>query len=339
MADLGTKKIKFSRPLSILDLVVVNDVGTPGESMKNSLDLARNAEKWGYERYWLAEHHNIKGIASSATSVLIGFIAGGTTCIRVGSGGVMLPNHSPLIVAEQFGTLESLYPGRLDLGIGRAPGTDRITSAALRRIDDEHLDSSAERFPNDVKELLGYFKEAVLGSVRAIPGEGLPIPVWLLGSSTYSANLAAELGLPFAFASHFAPAYLDSAIRTYHLNFQPSKFLQKPYLLTSVNIVVADTDAEAKRHYTSMQMKALSMIRRRPDLLKPPVETMDNIWDEYEKYAVNERLKYSFIGSPIEVRKQIDNFLQNRLINEIMAVTYIYDHKARLRSYELLALL
>jgi luciferase family oxidoreductase group 1 len=328
---------RFSIPLSILDLVMINDNGTAGMSMINSLDLAQKAETWGYRRYWLAEHHNIPGIASSATSVLIAFIAGGTNSIRVGSGGVMLPNHSPLIIAEQFGTLESLLPGRIDLGMGRAPGTDRLTSIALRKRFSENPEDSEEGFPNDVREIMDYLEGNSSNHVNAIPGKGLSIPIWLLGSSTFSAGLAAELGLPFAFAGHFAPEHLDIAINNYRKNFRPSKYLKEPYVLVSINVVVADTDYDAQILFTSAQTKALGLIRRKPDLLKPPSKNMNKMWNEFEKYTVDQRLKYSFVGAPQKVKSLLQNFLQIRLIDELMVVSHIYDHDARLKSYQLLS--
>ena len=328
---------RFSIPLSILDLVMVNDNGTAGMSMLNSLDLAQKAEQWGYRRYWLAEHNNISGVASSATSVLIAFIAGGTNSIRVGSGGIMLPNHSPLIIAEQFGTLESLYPGRIDLGIGRAPGTDRLTSIALRRKFSENSDDSEEGFPNDIGEIMDYFEGNSSNHINAIPGKGLSIPIWLLGSSTFSANLAAKLGLPFAFAGHFAPDYLDLAINNYRKNFRSSIYLKKPYVLVSVNAVVAETDFDAQTLFTSIQIKALGLIRRKPNLLQPPTNNVDKMWNEFEKYSIDQRLKYSFVGSPQKVKSLLQNFLKTRLIDELMVVSHIYDHQARLRSYQLLS--
>jgi len=323
--------------MSVLDLVVVNADGSPSQSMRNSLDLARHAERWGYKRYWLAEHHNIKSIASAATSVLIGFIAGGTSSIRVGSGGVMLPNHSPLIIAEQFGTLESLYPGRIDLGLGRAPGTDRLTAMALRR---GNLDESEENFPNSVRELMNYMASPSTNKeVRATPGEGLNIPIWLLGSSIFSAQLAAEWGLPFAFASHFAPAHLESAINIYRERFQPSKSLKEPYIMAAVNVFAADTDEEANRLFTSVQQMALGMIRRSHGLLQPPINNMDDLWNKLEKYAVGERLKYSFVGDPIKLKSGLESFLNQTQVDEIMGVSHIYDHTARLRSFEILSLI
>lgn len=326
---------KDQLPLSVLDLVMVNTGGTPSQSMRNSLDLAQHVEKWGYTRYWLAEHHNIKGIASTATSVLIGFVAGGTSTIRVGSGGIMLPNHSPLIIAEQFGTLESLYPGRIDLGLGRAPGTDRLTSMALRR---GNLEETEEEFPTSVKELMEYFHPGVPNKmVRANPGEGLNLPIWLLGSSMFSAQLAANLGLPFAFASHFAPAYLESAVNLYREKFQPSKTLNEPYVIAAVNIFAADTDKEANYLFTSIQQMALGMIRRNHGLFQPPVHDMNDKWNALEKYSVDERLKYSFVGDPVTVKKGLDSFLTRIDVDEIMCASHIYNHAARLRSFEILA--
>ncbi len=314
---------------------MVNAGSTPNQSMQNSLDLARHVERWGYNRYWLAEHHNIPGIASAATSVLIGFIAGGTSTIRVGSGGIMLPNHSPLVIAEQFGTLESLYPGRIDLGIGRAPGTDRLTSMALRR---GILNESEEDFPNSVEELMNYLEpQTITKEVRATPGEGLNIPIWLLGSSIFSAQLAAARGLPFAFASHFAPAYLESAVNIYKERFQPSKTLQEPYVMAAVNVFAADTDEEASRLFTSVQLMALGMIRKNHGLLQPPIDNIDEIWDQLEKYAVGERLKYSFVGNPSKVKKGLESFLNRTQVDEIMGVSHIYDHTARLHSFEILS--
>lgn len=328
---------RLAMPLSILDLVMVREKGTIRLSLQESLELARKAELWGYRRYWLAEHHNVIGVASSATAVLIGFIAEGTSSIKVGSGGVMLPNHSPLIVAEQFGTLESLYPGRIDLGIGRAPGTDRLTSKAIRRNFGDDSDTSEEEFPTNVKEILGYFEGNSPNQIKAIPGEGLSIPIWLLGSSTFSANLSAQLGMPFVFAGHFSPDYLDLAIDEYRLNFKPSRFQKKPYVIVAVNVVIADLDTQALNLFTSIQLKALGLIRRKPDLLKPPVKTIDNMCNNWEKYAINQRLKYSFVGSPLTVKKDLEHFLNGRLIDELMIVTHLYDHQARLKSFHLLS--
>ncbi|HSU80307.1 MAG TPA: LLM class flavin-dependent oxidoreductase, partial [Candidatus Angelobacter sp.] len=279
--------------LSVLDLAPILLGATARDSFHNSLKLAQATESYGYKRYWLAEHHNMEGIASSATSVLIGYIAGGTSKIRVGSGGIMLPNHAPLVVAEQFGTLESLYPGRIDLGLGRAPGTDQLTSMALRR----DLRGSVNEFPNNVQELIGYFEPKQEGKrVRAVPGEGLEVPIWLLGSSTYSAQLAAMLGLPFAFASHFAPTQLREALSIYRDNFTPSDRLKEPYALACVNVVAANTDDEANYLATSLYQSFLGIIRGTARTLLPPVENMEAHWNDMEKAHVHQSLKYTFIG-------------------------------------------
>jgi len=321
-------------PLSILDLAAVLDGQTPADTFRNSLDLAQHAERWGYKRYWLAEHHNMASIASSATSVLIGHIAGGTSTIRVGSGGVMLPNHAPLVIAEQFGTLATLYPGRIDLGLGRAPGTDQLTSHALRR----DLQGSVNDFPQNVQELLMYLSaENRTNRVRAIPGEGLDIPVWLLGSSTYSAQLAGMLGLPFAFASHFAPTHLQAAMHLYRANFQPSQYLDAPYAAACVNVIAADTDAEADKLATSFYQLALGIIRGTSKPLQPPVDSMRGVWSDMEQEAVGQMMTYSFIGGPARVQQQVQQFVANTQVDELLAVSHIYDHTARLRSYELLA--
>jgi luciferase family oxidoreductase group 1 len=321
-------------PLSILDLAAIREGHTPADTFHNSLDLARHAEKWGYKRYWLAEHHNMASIASSATSVLIGYIAGGTSTIRVGSGGIMLPNHAPLIIAEQFGTLATLYPGRIDLGLGRAPGTDQVTSRALRR----DLQGSVEDFPQNVQELQAYLSaENRTSKVRAIPGEGLDIPIWLLGSSTYSAQLAGYLGLPFAFASHFAPTHLEAALHLYRTSFRPSKHLAAPYAAACVNVIAADTDAEAQRLATSFYQLALGIIRGTSRPLQAPVESMHGLWSELEEEAVSQMMAYSFIGGPTTVEQELQAFVKGTQIDELLAVSHIYDPAARLHSYELLA--
>jgi len=320
--------------VSVLDLVPIVAGKTATDSFRTSLDLAQRVERWGYKRYWLAEHHNMAGIASSATSVLIGHIAGGTSTIRVGSGGVMLPNHAPLVIAEQFGTLESLFPGRIDLGLGRAPGSDQITAMALRR----DLKGTVEDFPHHVQEILQYFAPAAPGAkVRAIPGEGLKVPVWLLGSSTYGAQLAAMLGLPYAFASHFAPTSLHFALKVYREHFKPSETLPKPYAMACVNVVAADTDEEAHFLATSLYQSFLNVIRGTAHPLRPPVKSMTGLWDEAEKYAVQSMLKYSFIGSAESVEAQLNTFLQETGVDEIMVTTHLYDHAARLRSYEIVS--
>jgi luciferase family oxidoreductase group 1 len=321
-------------PLSVLDLAPVLEGETPADSFKKSLELARAVESFGYLRHWFAEHHNMENIASSATSVLIGYIANGTSTIRVGSGGVMLPNHAPLVIAEQFGTLESLYPGRIDLGLGRAPGTDQLTSMALRR----SLRGSVDDFPNDVVELRGYLAPKNPGArVRAIPGEGTQVPIWLLGSSTYSAQLAAMLGLPFAFASHFAPTHLHEALQLYRDRFEPSEQLQKPYAMACVNVIAADSDEEARRLATSFYQLALGIIRDARKPLPPPVEDMDEVWQDYEKASVMQMMKYSFVGSPQTVTRGLQTFLKETNVNEIMVASYIYDNTAKIYSYKLVA--
>lgn len=320
--------------LSILDLATVLEGKTPADTFQNSLALARRAEQLGYNRYWFAEHHNMENIASAATSVLIGYIAGGTSTIRVGSGGIMLPNHAPLVIAEQFGTLAYLYPGRIDLGLGRAPGTDPLTSMALRR----HLKDSVDEFPNDVIELKNYLAPKSPGArVRAIPGEGTEVPIWLLGSSTYSAQLAAALGLPFAFASHFAPAYLHDALQLYHQHFTPSEQLQKPYSMACINVIAADTDEEAQRLATSFYMLALGIVTGKRKPLQPPAENMESLWSEYEKEAVMQMMQYTFIGSAKTVQHGLQSFIQKTGVDEIMVASYIYDNNAKIRSYEIIA--
>jgi luciferase family oxidoreductase group 1 len=318
---------------SVLDLATVLHGKTPADTFVNSLDLARHAEALGYHRYWLAEHHNMESVASSATAVLIGYIAGGTSTIRVGSGGIMLPNHAPLIVAEQFGTLASIYPGRIDLGLGRAPGTDQITAMAIRG-ENMH---AAYNFPKDVQTLQTLFSAENKGAkVRAIPGEGLDVPIWILGSSTDSAHLAAAMGLPYAFASHFAPTYFTEAIRIYRENFKPSKHLDKPYVLACVNVVAADTDEEARFLASSVQQLFIGIVTGRRKLLQPPVD-MSTIWGPQEEAAVKQMLAYSFIGGPDKIKGEVASFLQRTGVDEIMATSHIYDHAARLRSYEIFA--
>jgi luciferase family oxidoreductase group 1 len=328
-----SKKLSYI-PVSVLDLAPILEGETPSQSFAKSLEMARHVERLGYKRYWFAEHHNMENIASSATSVLIGYIAGGTSSIRVGSGGIMLPNHAPLIIAEQFGTLEALYPGRIDLGLGRAPGTDQLTSMVLRR----NLNASVDSFPNDVIELRDYLapKDSA-ARVRAIPGEGTQVPIWLLGSSTYNAQLAAALGLPFAFASHFAPAYLHEALRLYRQRFTPSEQLQQSYTMACVNVIAADTDEEAQRLATSFYMLAMGIVTGMRKPLQPPVNSMDNIWTDYEKAAVLQMMQYSFVGSAATVKKALQAFTEDTGVDEIMVASYIYDHAAKLKSYQLIA--
>lgn len=321
-------------PVSVLDLAPILEGETPSHSFAKSLELAQHVERFGYNRYWFAEHHNMENIASSATAVLIGYIAGGTSVIRVGSGGIMLPNHAPLIIAEQFGTLESLYPGRIDLGLGRAPGTDQFTANALRR----NLNGSVDAFPNDVIELKNYLAPRdTTARVRAIPGEGTQVPVWLLGSSTYNAQLAAALGLPFAFASHFAPAYLYEALKLYRQRFTAAEQLQQPYAMACVNVIAADTDEEAQRLATSFYMLAMGIVTGKRKPLQPPVDSMNEVWQDYEKAAVLQMMEFTFIGSAKSVQHALQSFAEKTRVNEIMVASYIYDEKAKIRSYELIA--
>jgi luciferase family oxidoreductase group 1 len=329
---MTTKRIE-NIPLSILDLVPVLDGNSVAQSFSNSLNLAQNAEQLGYRRFWMSEHHGMEGVASSATVVLIGYIAANTKKIRVGSGGIMLPNHAPLVVAEQFGSLETLYPQRIDLGLGRAPGTDQITAAALRR----NMKDSIEEFPSNVVELRNYFTNLVPGKVKAVPGKGLNVPIWLLGSSNYSAQLAGMLGLPFAFASHFAPAMLQSALKIYREHFKPSDTLKEPNAIACVNVVAADTNKEAEYLATSLYAFFLNVIRSTSHPLRPPVDNMDAIWNDGEKNAVHQMLQYSFIGDAEKVKKELSAFIESTGIDELMVVSNIFDHAARIHSYEILA--
>jgi luciferase family oxidoreductase group 1 len=321
-------------PFSILDLAPICLGSDATTALRNTLDLAQHAERWGYRRFWLAEHHNMPGIASAATSVVIAHVAGGTKSIRVGAGGVMLPNHSPLVIAEQFGTLAALFPGRIDLGLGRAPGTDGLTARALRR----DLETGADTFPQDVVELQGYFKPVEPGQrIRAVPGAGLAVPIWLLGSSLYSAQLAAMLGLPFAFASHFAPDLLRQAVQIYRARFQPSGSLDRPYVMLGLNVFAAETDAAARRLFTSVQQAFVILRRGEPGPLPPPVDTMEGRWSPAEKAMAERALTYAMVGSPETVRRGIAEFVDRERPDEIMATAMIFDHTARLRSFELLA--
>ncbi len=324
----------ISIPVSVLDLAPVLEGTMPEHTFRNSLQLAQHVETWGYHRYWLSEHHNMISVASSATAVLIGFIAGGTTHLRVGSGGIMLPNHSPLVVAEQFGTLASLYPGRIDLGLGRAPGTDGLTAMVLRRSNN----LGAEDFPQQLQELKQYFSAAnSTAKVRAIPGEGIDIPMWLLGSSTDSAYLAAALGMPYAFAGHFAPQQMQAAFSIYRKNYQPSANWPQPYMMACVNVIAADTDKEAHYLATSAYQAFLGIIRNSRELLQPPVENMDAIWTDYEKAHVMHMLAGSFIGSANTIHRDIRQFVDTTGINELMVNAHIFDLDAKLHSYELVA--
>lgn len=333
MTDTNKKQL-HTLPYSVLDLATVAEGNTPADTFRTSLALAQHAEKLGYTRLWLAEHHNMISVASSATAVLIGYIAGGTKTLRVGSGGIMLPNHSPLVIAEQFGTLASLYPGRIDLGLGRAPGTDQLTAMAIRG---ERF-NAAQDFPQDVLKLQAYFSADNSSSrVRAIPGEGLDVPLWILGSSTDSARLAAAMGLPYAFASHFAPAQFLTAINIYRQNFKPSAHLASPYVLACVNVVAADTDEEARRLATSLQQMFTGVITGKIRLLQPPVDNIDEIWSDYEAEAVSQMLACSFVGGPDKIRTEMQQFLDQTQIDEVMITSNIYDQEARLYSYQLFA--
>jgi luciferase family oxidoreductase group 1 len=318
-------------PLSILDLAPIALGSAAGDALQRSLDLARHAEQWGYRRYWLAEHHNMPGIASAATAVVIGHIAAGTSKIRVGSGGIMLPNHAPLVIAEQFGTLESLFPGRIDLGLGRAPGTDQLTARALRR-------GNSDTFPQDVMELQAYFRTAAAGQpVRAVPGAGLSVPIWLLGSSLFSAQLAAALGLPFAFASHFAPDLLGEALEQYRSLFRPSESLKKPYSMAAVAVFAAESDAEARRLFTSLEQSFVTLRRGMPGPLPPPVDSMDGVWTDLEALGVQQAFREAIIGSAGTVKKGIAEFVRRTEVDELMVTASIFDHAARLRSFEIVA--
>jgi luciferase family oxidoreductase group 1 len=321
-------------PISILDLVGMHPKESPGSAIARSVDLAQHAEQWGYRRFWLAEHHSIPGLACSATSVLIGHVAGATKIIRVGSGGVMLPNHAPLVVAEQFGTLAALYPDRIDLGLGRAPGGDFHTMRALRR----DLAQTGDDFPQLLEELRGYLGPERPGqAVKAIPGQNSNIPIILLGSSDFSAQLAAHLGLPFAFAAHFAPDMLHHATRLYRQNFRPSKDLEQPWLIVGVQIIAADTDAAARRLFTTSQQRFLSLIRNQPVELLPPVDSMDPIWQDWEREAVESKLRAAIVGSNQTVKAKLEALTTATGADEIIAVTDVWDHAKRLESVQRLA--
>jgi luciferase family oxidoreductase group 1 len=320
--------------ISVLDLSPIVEGGDAGAALRNSLDLARHAERLGYKRYWMAEHHNMPGIASAATAVALAFVGAGTSTIRIGAGGVMLPNHAPLIVAEQFGTLASLYPGRIDLGLGRAPGTDPLTAQALRR----HLAGGADTFPQDVIELLRYLEPASPGqAVRAVPGAGLDVAVWILGSSTFGAQLAAILGLPYAFASHFAPAEMMAAARIYREQFQPSGRLGRPRLMFGLNVVAADTDAEAARLFTSLQQAFMALRGGRPGPLPPPVDDIESRLDPEARSMLGRALSQAIVGSPETVAAKLAEFAARTGADEVLVTSSIFDHAARLRSFEILA--
>ena len=321
-------------PLSILDLSPIVVGSDAAAALRNTLDLARHAEQWGYRRFWLAEHHNMPGIASAATAVVIGHVAAGTSTIRVGAGGIMLPNHSPLVIAEQFGTLASLFPGRIDLGVGRAPGTDQATAAALRR----DSAAAADGFPQDVVELLGYFAPTEPGQrIRAVPGAGLRVPVWILGSSLFGAQLAAALGLPYAFASHFAPAQLMPAIDAYRSLFRPSEHLARPYLMLGVNVFAAETEEEASLLFTSVQQAFVNLRTGRPGRLGPPVFGYERSLGPRERAILDEALQCSFVGTRKSVADGLEAFVARTGADEIMVVSQVFDHAARLRSYEITA--
>jgi luciferase family oxidoreductase group 1 len=320
-------------PLSVLDLSPILEGGDAAQSFRNTLALAQHAERLGYRRFWLAEHHGMPGIASAATAILIGYVAGGTRSIRVGAGGIMLPNHSPLVIAEQFGTLESLYPGRIDLGLGRAPGSDQMTARALRR----DLQSDPDQFPRDVVELIDFLSEQPQQSVRAVPGTGLKVPVWILGSSLFGAQLAAMLGLPYAFASHFAPAQMMQAIELYRATFRPSRQQATPYVMLGFNVFAADTDEEAALLATSMQQAFVNLRTGRPSRLPPPVPGYLDKLGPQERAMLAEVLSASAIGSPDTVRRQLNAFVERTGADELMITSQIFDPAARLRSYELTA--
>ena len=321
-------------PLSVLDLSPITEGGTAAQALANTLDLARNADRLGYRRYWVAEHHNSPGIASAATSVVIAHIAAGTSTIRVGAGGIMLPNHAPLVIAEQFGTLAALHPGRIDLGLGRAPGTDMETARALRR----NLNAGVDSFPQDVVELIGYFHAAEPSQrIRAVPGEGEDVQVWILGSSTYGAQLAARLGLPYAFASHFAPAEMEHAIHIYRSRFQPSERLAKPRLMLGLNVFAADTDAEAQLLFSSLQQAFVNLRTGRPGKLPAPVENYEATLDPMAKGMLANALSCSIVGSPQTVRGGLDAFVRRTGADELIVTAQIFDHAARKKSFSILA--
>lgn len=320
-------------PLSVLDLVPVAEGQEPSDALRNSLALAQLAERCGYTRYWVAEHHNMVGIASAATSVVIGHLAAGTRTIRVGAGGIMLPNHSPLVIAEQFGTLEALFPGRIDLGLGRAPGTDQIAMRAMRRDP-----AASDQFPEDVVELQALLGDVVEGQLyRAVPGAGTHVPLWILGSSHFGAQLAAMLGLPYAFASHFAPDALIQALDVYRARFRPSAQAAQSYAVACINVVVAETDAEAKRLFTTIQQRFVSMVRGTRGKLQPPIDDIETYWSPLEKAQASRMLARSFVGSPETVRQGLEAFIAETGVDELMVACALYDHAARLRSYELLS--
>ncbi len=321
-------------PFSVLDLSPITEGSDASDALRRTLELAQHAEHWGYHRYWLAEHHNMPGIASAATSIVIAHVAAGTSRIRVGAGGIMLPNHAPLVIAEQFGTLEALFPGRIDLGLGRAPGSDQVTARALRRT----LVGEVDGFPHDVLELMAYFQEPEPGqAVRAVPGAGLDVPIWILGSSLFGAQLAAALGLPYAFASHFAPAQMMEAIALYRAHFRPSPQLARPYVMLGVNAIAADTDDEARLLLTSLQQAFVNLRRGIPGLLPPPVENFDRQIEPFERAQLEQVLSAAVVGSPATVRLGLAQFIERTAADELIIAAQIFDHAKRLRSYEIVA--
>jgi luciferase family oxidoreductase group 1 len=320
-------------PFSVLDLAPIVEGGDAALALGNSLDLARHAERLGYHRFWLAEHHNMPGIASAATSVVIGHVAAGTSRIRVGAGGIMLPNHAPLVIAEQFGTLASLFPGRIDLGVGRAPGTDPLTARALRRVSK----GTADSFPEDVAELASYFRATERAPVRAVPGAGLCVPIWILGSSLFGAQLAAVMGLPYAFASHFAPDDLDRAMAIYRRDFRPSESLAEPYVMLGVGIYAADSEREATRIFTSIEQAFVRLRSGHPGPLPAPVDSTEGLFADYEEAMLERALACSFVGVKATVARELGAFLAEKKPDEIIVMTQVFDHAARVRSYEILA--
>jgi luciferase family oxidoreductase group 1 len=321
-------------PFSVLDLSPIVEGSDAAQALRNTLDLAQHAERWGYQRYWLAEHHNMPGIASAATSVVIGYVAGGTSTIRVGAGGIMLPNHAPIVVAEQFGTLATLYPGRIDLGLGRAPGTDQLTARALRR----GLGSDPDEFPQDVIELMDYFRPVQPGQqLRAVPGAGVDVPIWILGSSLFGAQLAASMGLPYAFASHFAPAQMMQAIAIYRSRFRPSEQLAKPHVMLGVNVFAAETDHQARLLMTSLQQAFVNLRTGRAGPLPPPVEGYASRLSPLERAQIEQALLCTIAGSPETVRRGLADFVARTGADELMITAQVFDHAARLRSFEIVA--
>ena len=320
-------------PVSVLDLAPIPEGGDAADALRRSLDLAQHAERWGYRRFWLAEHHSMPGIASAATSVVIGYIAGGTSTIRVGAGGIMLPNHSPLVIAEQFGTLASLFPGRIDLGLGRAPGSDQLTVRALRRHP-----SAADSFPHDVAELMHYFQPVQPGqAVQAVPGAGLEVPIWILGSSLYGAQLAAAMGLPFAFASHFAPALMNQALELYRAGFRPSEQLDRPYVMLGVNVFAADEEEEAQVLFTSLQQAFINLRLGRPGKLPPPEKGYPRRLGPLERGILEQTLSSAVVGNQETVRRGLEAFAERTGADELMITSQIFEHSARLRSFEIVA--